>query len=135
MKWELTGKPHWPLTTYEKLWGFWQFAGIRLAIGMIALLTPFIITSLVTLPTNLMANPEFLLFFGLAPIFGILSIILSLLGMLDWWSIIHGKIPEPAPWARILAYAMNEPDPWKEHSELQARLDEVKKSSEIVKQT
>ena len=51
---------------------------------------------------------------------------LGALGILDWWQIIHGTVPDPHPFARPLAWIMNEPDPYKEQAELQARLDEVK---------
>lgn len=122
MKWQLEGKPHWPLTTYEKLWGLWNFTGIPLTIGLSMILGSLAILSI---------SPSIMIFFpgpflGFIGVFGILFVFLGLLQIFDWWQLIHGTVPDPHPFARPLAYMMNEPDPWKEHAELQARLDEQK---------
>jgi hypothetical protein len=127
---QLTGKPHWPLTTYEKIWGFWHLAGIRLVIGAILFLSFILLPQLAPqVVIFIAANQPLILFFVMAPIFGMLTLFLGLIGTLDWWEVIHGTVPNPGPFARPLAWIMNEPDPYKEQMEMQARLDEAKRNA------
>src|SRR5207245_7102460 len=82
---KLTGKPHWPLTTYEKVWGFWHLAGIRLLLGIGLIFSPLLFLEFFPLKGPLSASPPLALIFLMFLLGGAVSIIAGFIGIVVWW--------------------------------------------------